>query len=397
MTGTPPTAESSTSPDHRLASAVRACNTPLVCVALADGADPNYRECGRPMTVLAAELGSIKLLRRLLDRGASVHRADDRGFTPLHMASECGHCRAVRLLLSRGSRTGAQDNHGWTPLHYAAFKGHRRAAELLLLAGADSNLPDINGRTPLFWGPIVHDDLKLARSLFSHGADVRISDANGTTPLHNAARMGRPRIISMFIRYGANVHAADWNGRTALHEAAQLHDPRTATLLLKKGADFRLLDRHGNTPLHLAVPINQPAVVKVLLDAGADPMAQNKHGLSPLELTVGPRRGDSGSAAVAILRRCPNVPSLAICRLLRNTVRRAVWVQSSNELISELLHRGVSPASLGVQDFQLMLAHAANFNKENGTTGIPPKILEVARMLANHGCLIPPDLICELL
>jgi ankyrin repeat protein len=398
MISTQPIRNSPASPDQQLASAVRDCNTPLVCVALAGGADPNYRECGRPMMVLAAELGSIKLLRRLLDLGgASVHQADDRGFTPLHMASECGHCQAVRLLLQHGARVAAQDNKGWTPLHYATYKGHRRATELLLLAGASPNPRDINGRTPLFWGPIVHDDLKLARILFSHGADVEAIDARGNTPLHYAAQMGRTGIIDTFLRHGANIHAFDKNGYTALHYAAQLHEPRTATMLLKNGADFRMIDRHGNTPLHLAALFDRPNVVLVFLAVGADPMAQNKSGQSPLDLAVGPRRGIGGEGAVAMLRRNPKIPSLTICRLLRNTVRRAIWVQGSNALVSELLDRGVSPASLNAQDFQIMLAHAANHNRANGTTGIPQKILEVARMLANRGCRIPPHLTCELL
>ncbi len=182
-----------------------------------------------------------------------------------------------------------------------------------------------------------------------------------------------------------------------LHYAAQSHDLSTVTLLLNYGADFRIVDRHGNTPLHLVAPFDQTNVVQLFLAVGADPMAQNKSGQSPLDLAVGPRRGIGGEGAVAMLRRSPKVPSFTICRLLRNAVRRAAWVQGSNELVSELLHRGVSPVSLCAQDFHLMLAHTANYNRANGKTGIPQKILEVARMLANHGCLIPPDLTCELL
>jgi ankyrin repeat protein len=157
------------------------------------------------------------------------------------------------------------------------------------------------------------------------------------------------------------------------------------------------MDRHGNTPLHLAAPFDQPNVVQVFMAVGADPMAQNKRGQSPLDLAVGPRRGIGGGGAVAMLRQIPKIPSLTLCRLLRNTVRRAIWVQGSNALVSELLDRGVSPASLNAQDFQLMLAHAAEFNKANRTTGIPQQTLQVLRLLANRGCRIPPHLTCELL
>jgi ankyrin repeat protein len=268
---------------------------------------------------------------------------------------------------------------------------------LVLRASADPNLTDTQGMTPLHLGSNLHDDVNMTRSLISHGADVAARDAQGRSPLHYAARQGLTRIVHALLKRGAKVHALDRDGRTALHCAAQSYDPSTLTLLLRYGADFRIMDRHGNTPLHLAAPFDQPNVVQVFMAVGADPMAQNKRGQSPLDLAVGPRRGIGGVGAVAMLRHSPKIPFLTNFRLLRNTVRRAIWVPGSNALVFELLDRGVSPVSLNAQDFQLMLAHAAEFNKANGTTGIPAQTLEVVRLLASRGCRIPPFLTWELL
>ena len=368
-----------------------------VRAALASGANPNCRRRGTPLTTIAAGWRRSKVLRTLLEHGANPHRRDDQGFTALHMACQCGHYQAVRLLIQHGAPLDAQDVIGWTPLHSAIYKDRFRAAASLLRAGADPNLTDTQGMTPLHLGSNLHDDVNMTRSLISHGADVAARDAQGRSPLHYAARQGLTRIVHALLKHGAKVHALDRDGRTALHYAAQSYDPSTVALLLRYGADFRIMDRHGNTPLHLAAPFDRPNIVQLFLAVGADPMAQNKNGQSPLDLAVGPRRGIGGRGAVAMLQRSPQIPSLTLCRLLRDTVRRAIWVQGSRELVSELLHRGVSPLSLGAQDFQLMLAHTATFNDENGGTGIPQKILEVVRLLAGGGCRIPPFLTWELL
>jgi len=388
---------SSASPNQQLASAVEDFSAKRVRAALASGANPNCQRRGTPLTTIAAGWRRSKVLRTLLEHGANPHRRGNQGFTALHMACQCGHYQAVRLLIQHGAPLDAQDVIGWTPLHSAIYKDRFRAAALLLRAGADPNLTDTQGMTPLHLGSNLHDDVNMTRSLISHGADVAARDAQGRSPLHYAARQGLTRIVHALLKRGANVHALDRDGRTALHYAAQSYDPSTITLLLRYGADFRIMDRHGNTPLHLAAPFDQPNVVQVFLAVGADPMAQNKRGQSPLDLAVGPRRGIGGVGAVAMLQRSPKIPSLTLCRLLRNTVRRAIWVQGSNALVSELLDRGVSPVSLGAQDFQLMLAHTADFNKANRTTGIPQQILQLVRLLASRGCRIPPHLTCELL
>lgn len=385
------------SPNQQLASAVKYCNAKEVRAVLASGADPNCRKRGTPVTTIAAGRNQSNVLRTLLEHGANPHLCDDQGSTSLHMACRCGHNQAVRLLVEHGAPLDAQDVMGWTPLHSAINKDHFRAAALLLRAGADPNLADTQGMTPLHFWSKTHDDVNMTRSLISHGADVAARDAQGRSPLHYAARQGLFWCVHTLLEHGANVHALDRDGRTALHYAAQSRDQSTVTLLLSYGADFRIMDRHGNTPLHLVAPFDQTNVVQLFLAVGADPMAQNKSGQSPLDLAVGPRRGIGGGGAVAMLRRSPKIPSLTIFRLLRNTVRRAIWVQGSNELVSELLDRGVSPVSLNAQDFQLMLAHAAEFNKANGTTGIPAQTLEVVRLLESRGCRIPPFLTWELL
>ena len=84
----------------------------------------------------AASRGLTDMVRRLLDMGAEISKANGGGNTPLHGAAYHGRTEVVKLLLERGADADRRGNTGKTPLHSATRKGHREVLQLLLESGA---------------------------------------------------------------------------------------------------------------------------------------------------------------------------------------------------------------------------------------------------------------------
>ena len=92
---------------------------------------------GETPLMLAALRGQLDWARRLLERGAKVHRA---GWSPLHYAATGPEPKVVALLLDRGAPIDARSPTQNTPLMMAARYGAEANVDLLLARGADKRL-----------------------------------------------------------------------------------------------------------------------------------------------------------------------------------------------------------------------------------------------------------------
>jgi hypothetical protein len=92
---------------------------------------------GETPLMLAALRGQLEWARRLIERGAKVHRA---GWSPLHYAATGPEPKVVALLLDRGAPIDARSPTQNTPLMMAARYGAEANVDLLLARGADKRL-----------------------------------------------------------------------------------------------------------------------------------------------------------------------------------------------------------------------------------------------------------------
>ena len=268
-----------------LASSLHACLT-------RDTVKAAITQPGRPATV-----------QLLLQSGADVNAANDRGWTPLHQAAYRNDPEMVQLFLDAGaSLDRLTHGAGETPLAVAAFGGHRECADVLAEASvvpANLKIAASVGRRDLIatcfyangeltsaakenrafyrphtgftnWQPsdnnheILDEALVWAAKsgrteifdvLVEHGAHVEGDPYHGT-PLTWTAANGRVDAIHWLIEHGAypnflTTFGGLAHGRdvTALHLAAQNNHPEAVRALLAHGADFSIRDAlYGSTP-----------------------------------------------------------------------------------------------------------------------------------------------------
>lgn len=83
----------------------------------------------------------------LLDRGANPNLADKRGITPLTIAASLGFVEGVERLVKAGGRVDTTNAAGETPLIAAVHRRDMAVIRLLLKHGASLDRADNSGRT----------------------------------------------------------------------------------------------------------------------------------------------------------------------------------------------------------------------------------------------------------
>ena len=107
---------------------------------LDEGADPNNwftgDECGECNPIhVAARIGSLDGVKKLLACKVNVNSTDESGSTPLSHCAYYGHKDIACMLLENGADIEAKDVNQMTPLHIAAMTGRFEMVKLLLEKG----------------------------------------------------------------------------------------------------------------------------------------------------------------------------------------------------------------------------------------------------------------------
>jgi uncharacterized protein len=229
------------------------------------GADPNYAlpEGKTKMLLLAADYDSTQAAMALLDGGANPNVADRRGRTPLHIAAQGGSLEMVRKLIYKGADLNARTAKINTPDtgFFRALAGEQTA---LLLAAK-------------------YNQVDVMRVLIQAGADTKLKAQDGTTLFLAAAGSGHVEVAKYAYEFDKDVKAVDSLGFTAMHEsvsgtgrlATQPELTELVQFLADIGVPMDEVDSRGRTPIQVGdgAPLDQPIqrMADIIISRGGKP------------------------------------------------------------------------------------------------------------------------------
>ena len=222
--------------------------------------------------MLAARFNDVKVVEYLIEKGASLEKQDDMGFSPIHYAAMGGKTTNILRLIELGDdvlrKVNRRDQY---PISLAAEYGHTEAVQLLLEHGADAN------NCP-FYSPLhlaaKNGHLETIQLLLNYGGNLKELDGDYRLPLHCAAEENQTEVVKFLLQNGVT-----WEMYSVLHLTSRLD---VVTLLVENGADIHERDDIGRTPLHAAAAKGQADTAMYLLNQGVDINSRDECGCSAL-------------------------------------------------------------------------------------------------------------------
>ncbi|XP_022782972.1 serine/threonine-protein phosphatase 6 regulatory ankyrin repeat subunit A-like [Stylophora pistillata] len=227
---------------------------------------------------------TLDAMKLLLKAGVDIHRSDNLGNTPLHIAvSEYSLEKVFDLFIEYGGEFKASNLLGRTCLHLMSrfCFCSTNSIDKVLLHGGQVNAIDELGNTPLHLA-LQENNVVMTKGLLKHGADPGAVDSKGSTPLHVGCFSGSWEAVSVVINYKSNLEAKDDKGCTPLHICTVFHQNCCALQLVRKGADLEAKDSEGSTPLHIASAFSDVSTVSLLLEHWASVESKDSEGGIPL-------------------------------------------------------------------------------------------------------------------
>ena len=237
-----------------------------------NGKTPLDRATGKSRAALA------ELLRSKGGKTAKELLAAENIF----IAAEVGDLESINKLLAGGADVNAKNKSGYTALHLSAKRGHDAVAAVLLEAKADVALASRSGKTALHYVADYNGNLDLAKRLIAGQAPINTKDGRKRTPLDYAQLRKRAELAEL-LRSNGGKTSKELAAAGSIFAAAEVGDLEALNkLLAADGADVNATNKSGYTALQLAVRKGQQDAAALLLEKGANVNAQRK-GRTPLD------------------------------------------------------------------------------------------------------------------
>ncbi|MDR1304868.1 MAG: hypothetical protein LBK76_06550 [Verrucomicrobiales bacterium] len=221
------------------------------------GANVNQRSSWQELPLSRAiRAGNLAIATGLINNGADIHAADDRGNTPLALTTFCGFGvgpspRLTELLLAKGANPNDKfhaDNDAWLTLTKALAKS--KAAS----------------RKPADQFAATHEVIKI---LLKHGSLITDGGNPAAEQWLQAAATGDLAALKQMRRAGQPIDTADQDGWTALTLSLPLRHKKVTQWLLANGVPLTTVTKDGFTPILCAVGQNDKELVARILQADA--------------------------------------------------------------------------------------------------------------------------------
>ena len=155
------------------------------------------------------------MLKRLIDLGIDVNRANISGKRPIHAAAAIGSVELLIYLIETGADCSVIDNIGNSVIHHAChyYKNHGMFKQFIG-SGFDFDCKNNMNETPLIYAGRLNN-FTATKFLLKQNVDVNIRDVLGNSPLHYSVDF-KFEITKILIKKGANVNAKNNSGKTPL-------------------------------------------------------------------------------------------------------------------------------------------------------------------------------------
>ena len=203
--------------------------------------------------------GNALEVEHLVSKFQNVDISGPQGESALMIAAQLGNVSCINKLLALGANPSWKDNGGETALMWVVNILPKKA----------------------------ENQLACLKALIFAGADVSSSSGCGDSALMLAVEGADLHIVQALLAAGAEVNKWDKFGQTALIRAVGNGKPdvvQYVQVLLDAGSDIEHMDQHGNTPLMGAIESGSVDIMLELLLRGARTDEKNAKNESVLDL-----------------------------------------------------------------------------------------------------------------
>lgn len=326
----------------------------------------------------ACQVGSYRILKRLLQFGGEWRLRDQEGRNGLHLCIHYANSSEIintdknakrkscfELLLARSEVEDLleADNEKMTILHWAVLYNQDKNVQRILKHGGKTfniqTQTDIQGKTPLHLAATLPSNRRLpntsiytstmafsitcAQYLLQHDVSIiNTPDMEGLTSLHLACAENNLPLVHLLASYSiCNINARDQMGRTSLHWASLAGNASIVQLLLARGANDAIVDSLiGASAMHYACSKNHAQCVSVLLERVNTAVIQKRQAAEANKMNA-----DERSLKKRLSRNSSKVfPNVPVIQIISDGGANA------NEVVDGLVEDGVNIIEEGIQE-----------------------------------------------